>query len=210
MASKQYRHLRGKIPAFVEEPEYQAKIDEKKREIIATLDGDSDTNAMASMLVGRELERKGLYSIHHSKTNDREYEINLYRKALSQLLEKAMNAQGVEEVRLTSGELVSLKDMAVLSVVDKDKAQEWALENIPEMLTIKYKGLTAVQIRKLAEWGAKNKLAIEVTLTDTDLKTLGRDNVAQGKPIPPGMKRALLTEAKVYGLKKNGAEEDAE
>jgi hypothetical protein len=206
---KPYRHLRGKIAAFTEEPAYQQLVDAKKQELLGTLDGeDANTNRLAALLVKYERDKKALYATYDSQTNDAEYEINLYRKALSQLLVSAMMTQGAEEVRLTSGELVSLSDMAILVVKDKEKAQAWALKNIPEMLTVKYKGLTAVQIEKLAEWGAKNKLTIEVTLSDSDLKTLGRDNVAQGKPIPPGMSRTLLTQAKVYGLGRNGESDE--
>lgn len=207
---KPYRHLRGKIPAFKEKPEYQERIDEKKRELLGTLDGeDANTSRLAALLVEKERAKKQLYAKYNSETNDAEYEINLYRKALSQLLENAMQNQGIEEVRLSSGELVSLKEMAILDIEDKQKAEAWALENIPEMLIVSYKGLTAVQIKKLAEWGAKMKLTINVTLNSNELKALGRDNVAQGKPVPAGMKRTLLTQAAVYGLNKtNGGDSD--
>ena len=206
-ASKQYRHLRGTTPAFAEKPEYQDRINEKKEEILKTPDGN-DTNRLAALLVKREYERKALYAKYQSvKTTDVEYEINLYRTALAQLITSAMMSQGMEEVRLTSGELVSLKDTAVLEIEDKEKAQEWALANIPELFTIKSKGLTAIQIQKLAEWGAKHKLTIEMSLSDTDLKTLGRDCAAQGRPTPPGMKMTPVTQAKVYGLN-NGSSDD--
>lgn len=204
---KAYRHLRGKIPAFQEEPTYQAKIDEKKQELLGTLDGeDANPNRLAALFVKYEREKKALYAKYDSETNDAEYEINLYRKALSQLMEKAFEAQGVEEVRLSSGELVGLTDMAILTIKDKPKAIEWALANIPELLTVTYKGLNKKQLDALAEWATKKKLEINVTLDSNTLKTLGRDNVAQGKPIPPGMDRTLLTQAKAYGLNRNGDE----
>lgn len=206
---KTYKHLRGKIPAFVEEPEYQEKVDEKKQELLGTLDGqEANTNRLAALLVKYERDKKALYERYQSKTNDAEYEINLYRAALSQLLVAALGSQGAEEVRLSSGELVSLNDQAILIIKDKDQSQEWALKNIPELLTITYKGLNVKQIEKLAEWGAKHKLEIAVTLDSGTLKALGRDNAKQGKPTPPGMELSLLTMAKVYGLGSNG--KDAE
>ena len=209
MDTKAYKHLRGKIPAFTEEPEYQEKVDEKKQEILGTLDADAaNTNRLAALLVKYERDKKALYERYQSKTNDAEYEINLYRTALSQLLVTALGEQGAEEVRLSSGELIGLNDKAILVIKDKEQSQEWALKNIPELLTISYKGLNAKQIEKLAEWGAKNKLEIQVTLDSGTLKALGRDNAKQGKPTPPGMKLSLLTMAKVCGLGRNG--EDAE
>ena len=156
MDTKAYKHLRGKIPAFTEEPEYQEKVDEKKQEILGTLDADAaNTNRLAALLVKYERDKKALYERYQSKTNDAEYEINLYRTALSQLLVTALGEQGAEEVRLSSGELVSLDDKAILVIKDKEQSQEWALKNIPELLTISYKGLNAKQIEKLAEWGAE-------------------------------------------------------
>jgi hypothetical protein len=208
MASKQYRHLRGKIPAFTEEPTYQTLVDEKKLEVLGTLDGeDANINRLAAMLVSYERDKKRLYEKYDSETPDAEYEINLYRNALSQLLVKAFGEQGAEEVRLTTGELVSLDDKAILAIKEKEKATEWALANVPELLTVTYKGLTKTQLEKLAEWGKKNKLEISVTLDSQTLTALGRDNAKQGKPTPPGMALTLLTKATVYGLNKNGDSE---
>lgn len=202
---KVYRHLRGKIPAFTEEPSYQTLVDEKKQELLGTLEGeDANINRLAALLVTYEREKKALYAKYDSETIDVEYEINLYRKALSQLLVDAFSAQGAEETRLSTGELIGLDDKAILTIKDKSVAIDWLLENMPELLTVSYKGLNAVQIKKLSEWGAKHKLTIECTLDSNTLKALGRDNAKQGKPTPPGMKLTLLTQATVYGLNKNG------
>lgn len=202
---KTYRHLRGKIAAFVEEPTYQELVDGKKQELLGTVDGeDANINRLAALLVSYERSKRALYAKYGSKTNDAEYEINLYRKALSQLLVSAFETQGAEEVRLTSGELVGLDDKAILTIKDKPQAIDWALKNIPELLTVSYKGLTKTQLDKLAAWGEKNKLSIEVTLDSNTLKALGRDNAKQGKPTPPGMELLLLTQATVYGLNSNG------
>lgn len=204
METKAYKHLRGKIPAFTEEPTYQALVDEKKEELLGTLDGeDANVNRLAALLVKYERDKKGLYAKYDSETPDAEYEINLYRNALSQLFVKACGEQGAEEVRLSSGELVSLDDKAILTIKEKEKSVKWALVNVPELLTVTYKGLTKVQLEKLAEWGAKHKLEIQVTLDSATLKALGRDNAKQGKPTPPGMELFLLTKATVYGLNKN-------
>lgn len=206
---KAYRHLRGKLPAFAEEPDYQSKIDEKKMELLGTLDSDdANVNALAAMLVEWEHKKKSLYAKYGSETPDVVYEVNLYRNALSQLFVKACVEQGAEEVRLSSGELVGLDDKAILAIKEKEKAIEWALSSVPELLTVSYKGLTKTQLEKLAEWGKKNKLEIQVTLDSNTLKALGRDNAKQGKPTPPGMVLTLLTKAAVYGLNRNG--EDAE
>jgi len=205
-----YSHLRGKIPAFVEEQPYQALVDEKKQELLGVLEGDA-ANALrlAAQFISYEKKKDALYAKYGSKTNDAEYEINLYRKALSQLLVDAFTDQGVkgEGIRLADG-LVSLDDKPILTIKDKPLAIEWALKNVPEMLTVSYKGLTKKQLDKLAEWGAKNKLDIQVTLDSNTLKALGRDNALQGKPTPPGMGLFLLTQAKVYGLSKNGNDEE--
>ena len=173
------------------------------------MDGDTgNVNRLATTLVKYERDKKALYEKYDSETPDAEYEINLYRKALSQLLVSAFSEQGAEEVRLSSGELVGLDDKAILTIKDKDEATAWALANVPELLTVTYKGLTKIQLEKLAEWGKKNKLTIQVSLDSRTLTALGRDNAKQGKPTPPGMKLSLLTMAKVYGLGRNG--EDAE
>lgn len=205
-ANKPYRHLRGKLAAFTEEPTRQEMIDEKKMEIVGTLEGeDANVNRLATLLVSYEQKKKALYAKYDSETNDAEYEINLYRDALSQLFVDACTAQGAEEVRLSTGELVSLDDKAILTIKDKEKAREWALKNVPELLTVTYKGLTKVQLEKLAEWAAKNKLSIEVKLDANTIKTLGRDNAKNGKPTPEGMSLFLMTKATVYGLGKNGS-----
>src|SRR6266851_8233992 len=112
---KTYRHLRGKIAAFAEEPEYQQLVDEKKKELLGTLDDeDANVNRLAALLVKYERDKKSLYDKYGSrqgesgpKKTDAEYELNIYRKALSQMFVSAAISQGVEEVRLSSGELVS-------------------------------------------------------------------------------------------------------
>src|SRR6266436_6492053 len=147
-----YSHLRNKLPAFIEEESYQQLVDKAKQELLGTLDGeDANASRLAALLVKCEYEKKGLYAKYGSKeTTDAEYEINLYRKALSQLLVAALTSQGVEEVRLSSGELVGLSDMAILTIKEKEKAVEWAMKEIPELLTISYKGLNKIEIQKLA------------------------------------------------------------
>lgn len=204
---KMYRHLRGKLPAFTEEPTYQALVDERKQELLGTLDGeDANVNRLAALLVEKEYAKKALYERYgSSSTTDAEYEINLYRNAISQLFVAAATAQGAEEVRLSSGELVGLDDKAILTIADREKAIAFMLKNHPEMLSIEYSGLNAKQIEKLADWGAKNKVAIKVTINANTLKALGRDNAKNGKPVPEGMSLFLLTKAAVYGLGKNGS-----
>ena len=134
MASK-YANLRGKVPAFVEEDSYQSRIEEKKQELLTWFDGDTgNVNRLATTLVKYERDKKALYERYQSKTNDAEYEINLYRTALSQLLVTALGEQGAEEVRLSSGELISLNDKAILVIKDKERIARVGAEEHPRTI----------------------------------------------------------------------------
>jgi hypothetical protein len=208
--AKKYAALVKKLPAFGEEPTYQSLVDEKKQELLGTLDGeDANINRLAALFVKYERDKKSLYERYQSKEKtDAEYEINLYKTALSQLFVSACLAGGAEEIRLSTDELVALDYKPILTIVDKPKAIEWALENVPELLTISYKGLNRKQIDALAEWGKKKGLEIEVNINANTLKSMSCDNADKGKPVPDGMKLFGLMQAKVYGLNRGNGDDE--
>jgi hypothetical protein len=198
-----YSHVKKKYPAFQEEPSYQQLVDNAKQELLGTLDAEgANINALAAIFSEYNAKKKALYSKYGSDSaTDAEYEINIYKKALSQLLVDAFEEQGMSNVGLSSGATVYLEDTPIPVVKDKPAAIAQLLESMPELLTISFKGLSAKQYKSLIIWSEKQKLQPELGIHDGTLKATIRDCVLQGRPVPPGTEVFFLTQAKL----KNGA-----
>jgi hypothetical protein len=198
-----YSSLRGKLPAFVEKPEYQQRVDEAKQELLGTLEGENaNVNRLAALFAEYEAKKAALYATYGKKSEkvtDVEYELNIYRKALSQLLQDAMENENMNFTVLDSGLKVKLDDLVIPVVKDKSLAVEWALENMPELLTITFKGLNAKQFKSLLVWAEKQKLEAGIDFHDQKMKTVSRDRAVQGLPSMPGVEPFFMRQAKLSG-----------
>jgi hypothetical protein len=197
-----YTDVKRNYPAFEEELSYQQLLDEAKQQLLGTLDGEgANINHLAAIFASYDEKKKALFAKYGSKDKtDAEYEINIYRKALSQLLTEALEDQGLSTVKLASGALVYLEDTPIPVVKDKPAAITQLLDSMPELLTVSFKGLSKRQFQSLIAWGEKQKLSAEVGIHDQTLKATIRDCVLKGRPVPPGTEVFFLTQAKL----KNG------
>ena len=97
-----YSKLRDVIPAFQEEPKYQERVDAAKLELLGTFEGiDANVNRLAELYAEYEAKKAALYAVYQKKSEkvtDVEYELNIYRKALSQLLKEAMENENMDSV----------------------------------------------------------------------------------------------------------------
>lgn len=197
-----YTSIKKDYPEFQEEPTYQALVDDAKMYILGTLNGDgANINRLAAIFASYDAKKKALFEKYGSKDKtDAEYEINIYRKALSQLLVENLEGEGMSSVRLSSGALVYLEDHPIPVVKDKPSTIDKLLEVMPELLTISFKGLTAKQFSSLVAWGEKQKLSPEVGIHDQTLKAVTRERALRGEPTLPGVELFFDTQAKL----KNG------
>lgn len=122
-----YQKLRGKIPAFEQEPTYQAKVDEAKERILGTKSGEF---ANVSMLASKFADAKRIKDQLEESVSS----INVEIEALSQLLVSALECEDVQKVELATGALVYLQDSVYPKVEDKEKLIKWAKKHGMENL----------------------------------------------------------------------------
>jgi hypothetical protein len=130
--AKKYEHLRGKLPAFQQEPSYQAKVDEAKSSYAAL-----DVTELA-----REL------SINKKAKRDYESlisEHNLQIEALSQLLVEALPAMNLKAVELDTGEKCSLQDDPYCNIEDRGKLFAWLRrKKMQSIFTVNWQTMNAL------------------------------------------------------------------
>lgn len=203
-----YSAVKNKYPKFEEEPTYQKLIDDAKLFVLGTLETEgANIQRLAAVFASWDAKKKALFEKYGSKDKtDAEYEVNIYRKALSQLLEEALSNEGMTSVALASGALVYLEDTPIPVVKDKPVAITKLLEEMPELLTISFKGLTKKQYQSLIVWAEKQKLAPDLGIHDQTLKSEVRAAAVAGRPAPAGTEIFFLTQAKL----KNGNKSEEE
>ncbi len=135
-----YTTLRGKLPAFEEEPAYAAKIEERKRLVVDFTENPeaANVNWLAVRFAAARAEKQRL--------EDQIYDRNIEIEALSQLLVEALEVQSLEKVELSSGALVFIQDTPYPVVKDKAALLAWIKkQRMNDLLGVNYqtlKGLT--------------------------------------------------------------------
>jgi hypothetical protein len=130
MASK-WSGLKEKLPAFEQEPAWQAKVEEKKKEYIGL-----DTAELA-----REFR--------NARQTKKQYEdciavCNMDLEALSQLLINDLESSQMQKVQLATGETVYIQIEPYCSVQDKSAVMEWIKKKkLTAMLSVQWQTLNA-------------------------------------------------------------------
>lgn len=129
--------LKGKLPAFEVEPEYQQKVDEAKLSYVAL-----DAADMARAYKLRREAKRDLEEIISSH--------NLHLEALSQLLINNLEAESLQKIQLGTGETVFLQSEPYSSVIDKKKLMDYIKKNkMTDCLIVHFKTLGSLNKERL-------------------------------------------------------------
>jgi hypothetical protein len=154
-----YAKYRGKLEAFAQAPDFQAKVDKDKR-LYARL----DTAKLAKEFVGWKRKK--------SAGEARERAINVKLEALSQLLVEKLEGADFEAVQLRGGVSVSLQDKPYPSVVDRKKLFGWIKKTrMASLLSVHHQTLVGLVTEALAA-GTNPPPGVEVYLK-TSAKATG-------------------------------------
>jgi hypothetical protein len=104
--------FKGKLQHYVEESDYQEKVDDEKQTLIK-----KSPQQLAENLKDLKNAKK--------EFNASLYRVNLEIEATQQLLLEWMEANGMDSIRLQSGGLFSERLEPYSSVIDKEKLKEW-------------------------------------------------------------------------------------
>ena len=156
--------LRGTVPAAPVESEYQQKVELEKQKFLEVSKGTK----------GIEFDK--LYQ-EKKALEARISEINVTLDALSQLMIKDLEGDGLDAIRLADGTLLSIKDEPYTSIEDRDKFLAWIHESGQDsLLTVHYQTMNAI----------------------------AKDRLQQGKTLPPGLKVFLKQSITRRKGKQNG------
>lgn len=180
MAGK-YTNLRGTLPAFEEAPEYQTRIDAEKKRILGGADDSAGANVprIAALFIETRKEVKEIEECPGRDCAERLDQIddvwclfclNVRKTALSQILADELRGGEEEQVKLSSGATVYLKDSPMPKVDDKDKLMTWIDEH---------------------------DMAALLSLNHMTLKGLCTERLQAGEEVPAGVSVQMKTEAMV-------------
>lgn len=166
-----YSNLRGRIPAFEEEPSRRELLDAFKNAFLEDAVNPEDINVafLARAYADRQVEKQNIAK--------RECELNIELDALSELIVKTLDEEGTEKLELVGGGSISSQTLPYPSVVDEEKFEEWGKK----------------------EFGAKAWLAMKIKprLHQNRFQALAGDRALNGLPDAPGTKTFTKTKAKV-------------
>jgi hypothetical protein len=121
-----YSEVVSRLPHLEEEPNYQAKVNFKKAELIAA-HADDPATALTS---AASLARK--YQQFRTLKEDIETELSDLQIALTaveQLLTERYEVEGVTNMKLEDGSSVGIQFEPYAQVVDRQAARQWAVAN---------------------------------------------------------------------------------
>jgi hypothetical protein len=126
-----YSGLKGKLPAFEEEPSWQEKINEEKNRILGGAENVEHANTAALARKYDETRQEKDFIKQQLKA------INLTEAALEQLLLDRMQTDGQKSITLVNGTAIHIKDEIMPSVQDRALMLAWVKETDQEaILTI--------------------------------------------------------------------------
>jgi hypothetical protein len=104
-----------------EEPNYQLKVEAKKREIFGEIGDALSSGSVAQLYKNARLEKEDL--------EEQLYDTNLELTAITQMLIDRYEIDGISSLKLDSGEKVSIQYEPYAVVEDRAKVWEWCKEN---------------------------------------------------------------------------------
>ncbi len=124
--------LKKQLPKFEVEPEYAARVEEKKKEYIGL-----DTAEMArEFKVVRGAKKAAEETISG---------LNLELEALSQLLVNDLETQSISKLTLQTGETVFISDEPYSSVADKEALMAWVKKKkMQSLLTLNWQTMNSM------------------------------------------------------------------
>lgn len=137
-----WRGIESKLPAFEQNPTYQAKVDAAKEHYRKNnLDLRQMAESMASCQGYKEAQENAISLV------------NIEIEALSQMLVDEMRAQGLEKLGLANGLTLSVEIQPYSSTENKDQMMNYFRRNkiLRTLLTVNFQTLSALNKDRLAE-----------------------------------------------------------
>ncbi len=127
-----WRSFKDKLPKFEVEPEYAARVEEKKKEYIGL-----DTAEMArEFKVIRAAKKAAEEAISG---------LNLELEALSQLLVNDLETQSISKLTLQTGETIFISDEPYASLDDKEALMAWVKKKkMQSLLTLNWQTMNSL------------------------------------------------------------------
>jgi hypothetical protein len=132
-----YDKLKGKLPAFQQEPSFQQKVDEAKSEYLAL--EPSDLARTFSSVKQRKKSFEDLISI-----------ANIELEALSQMLVENFEVTGLSKFQLSTGETCYQQTEPYSSVMDQEALLAWVKkEKMQALLSLAWATMNALNKERL-------------------------------------------------------------
>lgn len=123
--------LKGKLPAFEQEPAWQAKVEEAKSQYVGL-----DTAELAREFKSQRANKK--------QREDEVSQINIHLESLSQLLCADLESSQLQKVQLGTGETVYVQVEPYCSVQDRQAVLDWIRKKkLTAMLSVQWQTLNA-------------------------------------------------------------------
>lgn len=163
--ARAWEGFKGKIPQWEGEGDWMERVRRRKEEFLL---GSENTEKLETNVdIGRFMV--GL-SARKEEISDEEKEINLNLEALQQILSERFENEGMQSMRLTSGHLLYLQDEPYAKVDDKDKTNQWFVEQ-------------DMDVMRQVPW--------------TSLNALVKERMKNLQPLPDGVSVYMKTSVKV-------------
>lgn len=149
-----YDEVVDKLPMLpAEEPAYQAKVEAKQREIFGEIGSALSSGSIAQLYATSRMEKEEL--------EKKLYEVNLELNAITQMLVDRYEIDGINSLKLDSGETIRLQYEPYAVVEDREKVWQWCKDNGHER---------------------------EMQLHWSTLNTITKDRLLQGQSEPDGVR----------------------
>ena len=164
-----YSSLRGKIPDFVPEANYQTKVNERKQELLGDVPNPEHANvAYLAYLYSSQRDKK-------SELEDQVKDINMTLAALEQVIGEKMQTDQQQSLTLTGGASLYLQDDIYPATEDRNAVIQWVKDtNQEQLLSITPQTLKGL-VRTLLEEGKDVMPGVKVFLK-TGLRFRGARN----------------------------------
>jgi hypothetical protein len=169
-----YSALKDKLPAFVPEEAWQAKVEDMKYKILDGADNPEDANlaALKAKFVDLKLQKQSL--------EDEIKDLNISIEALNQLITVRMEASGQQNVKFEDGITLYIKDEPLPQVVDRFAFNQWITDtNQQALFSVNAKTMSGL-VKGLLLEGKPQPPGVEVSMKTSiailGLKGLGGNN----------------------------------
>ena len=162
-----YRHLRGKLAAFENPPDWQEKVTVSKKSYLK----------LDTVELGREFAS---FKTQKSNLEANIKELHTELEALSQMIVERLEAGDMEAIELADGIKVGIKDEPYVSIDDKEKFYAWIKKTKQtKLLTINFQTLNGMTKEMLIA-GKSNppgtKVFLKTSAKVTGIKSTNGEN----------------------------------